>query len=244
MDIFESWIVKRMISYRGLHNDLLPENSLGAIKNAMQNGYAVAVDVRALDDGTVVAFHDEKLGRLTGLDGYLSSLKQSDLSATKLLGSDECIPTLQQVLQTVDGAIPLLINVMQKGTVGTLEKNLVAILNQYRGEFAVQSTNPYSLEYFKITAPHFFRGQVAGSMKNDKSLGYFKRMALMRMRLNKHVSCPHFISYDLHDLPSPYVSKYRKRLPILGWMVRSYEDYSHCKKFCDNVIFEKYIPEL
>ena len=61
MDLFNSWLVETPIAHRGLFDKTHPENSLGAFEMAIQNGYAIELDVQLLSDGTVVVFHDEIL---------------------------------------------------------------------------------------------------------------------------------------------------------------------------------------
>ena len=63
------------------------------------------------------------------------------------------------------------------------------------------------------------------------------------MKLNKRVSEPHFINYEASALPNKYVKKY-KDLPLLAWVVRSKEEYLKVVKFCDNIVFENFDPEI
>ncbi len=62
------------------------------------------------------------------------------------------------------------------------------------------------------------------------------------MKYNKF-SEPQFINYDAKHLPSRYVNKY-KDLPLLAFVIRSKEDYIKVVKYCDNVVFENFEPEL
>lgn len=242
MNIFESWLVTKPIAHRGLHDENCPELSLASFDKAIENNYAIELDVRALADGTIVVFHDETLGRMTGQDGYLANLKYEDIRDLRLGKSNEHIPTLSQALTRINGKTPILIEIKNMGKVGEVEKSVNKILSKYKGEFAVQSFNPYSLEWFKINAPHIRRGQLSSFMKNS-GLSFFKRLALKRMSLNKKISEPNFISYCTTDLPNRYVKRF-KDLPILAWCVRTDEEYARVKKHCDNIIFEKITPNI
>ena len=240
MNIFETWIATKPIAHRGLHNETIPENSIAAFLNAAQNGYAIELDVRGLKDGTVVVFHDETLGRMTGRDGYLSNLNFDDIADIRLNKSKEKIPTLKQVLNAVDGQTPILIEIKNMGKVGELEKEIFKLLKDYKGEVAVESFNPYSLEWFKINAPHIKRGQLSSFMKGS-DMGFFKRLMLKHMKYNKKVSEPNFIAYKCEDLPNKFVKKY-KHLPLIAWVVRTDEELERIKKHCDNFIFETISP--
>lgn len=242
MEIFNSWLVKDYIAHRGLHTKELPENSIGAIINALEAGYPIELDVRQIADGNIVIFHDESLARMTHRDGYTKNLVTSELSSYKLAGTEFTIPTLEEVLQIVDGQVPLLIEIKNEGKVGELESKLWSLLKNYNGEFAIQSFNPYTLEWFKINAPHVWRGQLSSFFKKV-NLSFFKKFVLKRMLLNKKVSCPNFISYDTHFLPNYYVKRYKK-IPLLAWTVNSQSEYMRVVKYCDNIIFEGFEPKI
>lgn len=242
MDIFKSWLVERCITHRGLHNDEFPENSLGAFLNAKNNGFPIELDVHIISDGTIVVFHDETLSRITGKDGYIKNLTKENLKDYNLLGTKYTIPTLEEVFELVNGEVPILIEIKNTGKVGNLENKLLKMLNSYNGEFAIQSFNPYVLEWFKKNAPQILRGQLAGYFKGEK-LSFVKKFALKRMLLNKKVSCPNFISYDARNVPNRFVRRYKK-LPLLVWTVRSQDEYLKVVKHCDNIIFENFEPKI
>ncbi|MBP3431436.1 MAG: glycerophosphodiester phosphodiesterase [Clostridia bacterium] len=241
-DLFKSWLVETPIAHRGYHGKSAPENSMAAFSAAIEKGYAIELDVQLLADDTVVVFHDESLARMTGNDGYIKYLNKTDLKALKLKDTKETIPTLSEVLSFVDGKVPLLIEIKNKYKVGKLEQRVINLLKNYKGEFAVQSFNPYSLAYFKKHAPNILRGQLSGYFKKEK-LGWMKKLLLKKMRFNKKTSEPHFISYEASTLPNRIVKKY-KSLPLLAWCVRSKEEYMSVVKYCDNVIFESFDPEI
>lgn len=242
MEIFNSWLVKDYIAHRGLHTKELPENSLGAFANAIEFGYPIELDVQQIADGNIIVFHDYSLSRMTGRDGYTKNLTIGELSSYFLSKSEFTIPSLEEVLKFVDGQVPLLIEIKNEGKVGELESKLWDLLKNYKGEYAIQSFNPYSLEWFKNNAPHVWRGQLSTFFKKT-NLPFLKRFVLKRMLLNKKVSCPHFISYDSKFLPNFYVKRYKK-LPLIAWCITSQSDYMKIVKYCDNIIFENFEPKI
>lgn len=242
MDIFNSWLVQTPIAHRGLHDKEHPENSLSAFQRAIDGGYPIELDVQMISDGTLVVFHDESLSRLTDNDGYIKFLNKSDLDILTLKDSKEKIPTFDEVLKFVDGRAPLLIEIKNPSKVGELEKKVIEALKDYKGQYAVQSFNPYVLEYFYKHAPNILRGQLAGFMKHEK-LAFFKKYALKRMLLNKKISHPDFISYEAKRVPNRFVRKYKK-IPLLVWTVTSQSEYLKVVKYCDNVIFEGFEPKI
>ena len=240
MDIKKSWLFSRPIAHRGLHGIDAPENSLAAFGKAIEAGFPIEIDVRPIDDGTVVVFHDDKLTRMTDLDGYVCNMTKSDLEKVRLRNSDERIPTFKEVLEFVNGRTPLLIEIKNDSTVGQLERDTLELLSSYKGEYAVQSFNPYSMEFFKKNAPQIPRGQLS-CFFDKKDLGFFKRFVLKRLKMNK-VSSPDFISYNHANLPNKYVTK--TKLPTLAWTVRSNAEMEKCLPYCDNIIFENFIPVI
>ena len=235
----DHWLLSRPIAHRGLHNEEIPENSIASFSLAIEAGYPIETDVRIIDDGTVVVFHDDKLARMTGKDGYCSNLTKNDLDEIRLGKSDEKIPSFEAFLQFVNGRVPLLIEIKNDNKVGILENKVLQLLRSYNGEFAVQSFNPYSLEHFKQNEPGILRGQLS-CVFDKKDVGFIRRWLLSRLKLNK-VSCPDFISYGFWGLPNKYVSK--TELPVLAWTIRSQTDSDKVADYCDNIIFEGFVPK-
>lgn len=237
MNIFDSWIAKTPIAHRGLHDKNTPELSLESFKKAIDAGYAIEIDVRSLADGTIVCFHDETLGRMTGHDGFIANCNFADIADLKLLKTNEHIPTLKEALKFIDGKAPVLIDIKNMCKID-FEKNIWKELKNYKGEYAVQSFNPKSLEWFKLNAPQVKRGQIASFLKTE-NIPYWERYALKRMMYNKKVSEPNFINYALSDMPNRFVKKYKKQgLPILTFCVKTEEDLAKARKVADNFVFE------
>lgn len=96
------------------------------------------------------------------------------------------------------------------------------------------------MSFSKITRLKFSAGQLSCFFEKHE-LGFIKRVALKRLKLNK-VSAPDFISYAGKDLPNKYVTK--TKLPVLAWTVRSNADMEKFLPYCDNIIFENFIPVM
>lgn len=241
MDTKIDWLMNMQIAHRGYHSPTTaPENSMKAFQNAMDQGFAIELDVHLLKDGNIAVFHDDNLERMTGYPKDIEECTYEEIKALKLLGTAETIPLFSELLSVVDGRVPLMIELKNKGTVGILEKAVYELLKTYSGEFVVQSFNPYSMGWFHKNAPEIIRGQLSGSYKDEK-MGFYKKFLLRNMLLNK-VSKPHFINYELAYL-SCYAVKRKRNIPILGWTARSKVDYQKAKQQCDNVVFEGFNPK-
>lgn len=69
-----------------------------AFAAAVDLGYRhLETDVQATADGVLVAFHDERLDRITDRQGSISALPFAEVRAARI-GADETIPTLDEVL--------------------------------------------------------------------------------------------------------------------------------------------------
>jgi glycerophosphoryl diester phosphodiesterase len=75
-----------------------PENSWKAFEHAVGLGYAyLETDVHATADGTVIAFHDKTLDRVTDGTGTIAQLTAAQV-ATARIGGREPIPLLAELL--------------------------------------------------------------------------------------------------------------------------------------------------
>lgn len=239
MKIQDSWLTSTPIAHRGLHNKEIPENSLAAFSCAVEKKYPIELDVRLLDDGTVIVFHDNKLARMTGKDGYIDNLTAEKLAELRLGKTEHTVPTFEKVLETVNGAVPILIEFKTKIKTFALENSVIQMLKGYNGETAVESFDPYSMEYFSIHAPNIMRGQLAHKFMRYRDVGLIQGLRLSKLKLN-YVSKPDFIAYNAYDLPYKPVSKCN--LPVIAWTVTSQAQAKKLQPYVDNFIFEGFTP--
>ena len=243
-NIFESWLVTTPIAHRGVYDNVtIAENSATAFSKAIEMGYPIELDVRLLSDDTIVVFHDEKLARMTGGDGYIDNLTYAQIQHLHLLNTQDTIPTLKQVLELVDGKVPLLIEIKDSFKLKAFAKAVYNILSEYKGEYAVQSFNPYMLEWFKNCAPEVPRGLLSGSFKGER-LSFAQKYVLRRLK-SVRMCQPHFINYDINYLPNRFVKRKDTRcLPLLAYTIKSEKQYLKALKHCDNIIFDGFIPTI
>jgi glycerophosphoryl diester phosphodiesterase len=237
------WIAERPIAHRGLHDASLgvPENSAKAFAAAAEEGYPIELDVHWIKDGNVAVFHDFSLDRMTGRPGSILNETASSLRALRLAGTDQPIPLLGEVLELVGGAVPVVIEIKNRGRVGGLEKAVRDIIAGYIGQIAVVSFNPFSLGWFRRNAPEIPRGQSAGDARGVK-LAVFQKFLQRNLLLNA-VSRPHFINNDLRCLPYWAVTRLRsKGLTVVTWTVRSEADAAKARAVADNFMFERIRP--
>lgn len=235
----DHWLYTRPIAHRGLHDENAPENSLEAFGRAVEAGYAIELDVHATKDEQIVVCHDANLSRMYGVDVNIAEHTYAELRGYTIKGTKERLPLLAEVLRIAD--VPLLIEVKSEKKVGRLEQALYAQLRNYKGEFALQSFNPYTLRWYAKNKPEWLRGQLSCSFQ-DSDLNGLKKTLLKNLHLN-FMAKPDFISYAINDLPCPAVQKARESgKAVLGWTVTSQEAADQKKEYLDNIIFENFIP--
>lgn len=235
------WITARPIAHRGLHQGkTVPENSLLAFEAAIAQGYPIEMDLHLLADGELAVFHDKTLDRLTGQPGTIGEQTLITLKQYRLYDTDQIIPSLVEALDFIQGRVPVLIEIKNEGRVGALEQALLNRLTTYQGDFAVQSFNPLSLQWFKRHAPHIRRGQLSSAIGWEPAP---RHLALAHSNLLFNwASQPHFIAYDLRSLPklSTTVAKCAFRIPIITWTVRNPSDQAKAQHCADNYIFDAF----
>ena len=100
-------------AHRGLHNMKkgIPENSMKAFQAAVDAGDGIELDVHLTKDNQIVVFHDDTFERVCGKKGTVEETTYTEMKKYFLSGTKERIPLLKDVLKTVDGKVPLLIEV-------------------------------------------------------------------------------------------------------------------------------------
>ena len=241
-----AWLEGPLIVHRGIHDDqLLPENSIAAFAAAIANGNPIELDVSLTRDGQVVVFHDKKLKRVFGADTWLQDITYAELSQYTLASTAETVPPFSEVLAFVDGLVPLLIEIKNEGEVGILESMVYDQLRTYKGEYAIQAFNPYSVKWFRDHAPEVLRGQLAGSFivtdyeveyQGTTRLPWYKSLLLSNLLMN-FASQPNFIAYETENVDSNTLKGLRKLdVPVLGWTIDDQAEYDSVKPYFDNFI--------
>lgn len=221
-----SWLAKP-VAHRGFFNlSDAPENSMKAFDYALKAGLAVEMDVQQTKDGAVIVFHDETLNRMTGVKGDVAHWTLKDLQSLYLNQTDQTIPTLKEVLDLVQGRIPLHIEIKQEGVVGDLENAVLAVLENYAGPYCILSFNVKSLMYVKKHNP-----QIPRVLNVSKILSF---ETLRGMLWAKPVSLN---AGDWYASLSQ-INFFKKFIPIGIYTLKSQEAYSHFEGVAAPLIFE------
>lgn len=233
-------------AHRGLYDNEhgIPENSMAAFRRAVDKGYGIELDVHLTADNQLVVFHDDTLTRMCGMNKKISSFLYSDLMQLRLLGTEEGIPLFKDVLELIDGKVPLIIELKVDGSNQNLLCPLVwQLLSRYKGDYCIESFHPFVLQWFKRHEPQVVRGQL--------SCNFFKEnphcdivLFLMSNLMTNFFTHPDFIAYKYLDLDNLAVIYNRKLFHIMTvvWTIPGKPTYDRFKNKVDAMIFEGFEP--
>ncbi len=92
------------------------QNTVASIKKAMEIGVdMIEIDVFIIKSGEVVVFHDEELDSLTNATGKIEDYTLEELKKVVVIGNHH-IPTLEEIIETIDKKVPLNIELKGKNT--------------------------------------------------------------------------------------------------------------------------------
>lgn len=209
-------------AHRGLHGGGVPENSLAAFRRACEAGYGIELDVQLSRDGEVMVYHDYVLGRMTPCQQKLCEMDAADLAALPLGGTHETIPTFAQVLELVDGRVPLLVELKGETFNTALCEKVAALLRDYQGSYCIESFNPLLLKEIRKCLPDAYCGLLYTNVVRDKQKATPIHVALTGMAFN-FLCKPNFIAYnqvDRRSLPVRLTTGFYKA-PRFVWTVRT-----------------------
>ena len=129
-----------MIAHRGLFNNNsdAPENSLAAFRNALEHGFGMELDVQLTKDGKLVVFHDFDLKRMCGVHKKLTELTYAELEQYSLKNSTEKIPLFSDVLELVNGKVPLVVEIKVDFDYKATTEAAAAMLSEYKGVYCME----------------------------------------------------------------------------------------------------------
>lgn len=222
-------------AHRGLWSPNGPvENSLTAFRAAAEAGFGIELDVRPDRDGVPIVFHDPLLDRLTGETGLVAAREAAGLLQIGLTGSDDTIPSLDDVLEIWPDDLPLLCELKIDGETDAAQfaQTVGARLLDHRGLVAAMS---FSEAAFAALPKSMMRGQLIApaSMMGEQAVANLVERS--RLAGANYLAC--------HVSDVKLLSKLRTGArPLAVWTVTDRETHDRVLKQADAVIFEHYDP--
>ena len=235
-------------AHRGWHDKpAIPENSMAAFRRAVENGFGAELDVHLLADGGLAVFHDAKLIRTTGREGFIEDLTLADLPDYKLEGTEETIPTFRQVLDLFEQKAPLIIELKaERGNAAALCAAVCKELDNYTGVYCLESFDPRCILWLHKNRPDLIRGQLAQNfMKEPSGMGRPIDLVLTYL-LDNALTRPDFVAYKFEDRCSIGNRLCRKLWKVAGasWTIRSKADLDAAEAEGLLPIFECFDPRV
>lgn len=243
----ERRVAPALYAHRGYHDKpAIPENSLPAFRRAIERKWGAELDVHILKDGTLAVFHDSELERCTGEKGILEDLDFESMRRLHLEGTQEPIPTFDEVLDLFEhSGSPLIIELKTyRHNHKALTEAVCRRLDRYTGTFCLESFDPFAVLELKKLRPAFIRGQLARNFRADPwGMGKLLAAHMTDLRFNC-LTKPDFVAYQFADRDVPALQKaLKKGMQEVNWTIRCKEDLEAVLRNGALAIFEKFDPD-
>jgi glycerophosphoryl diester phosphodiesterase len=243
------WLTRRPIAHRGYHDVAAGriENTLASAEAAIRHNFSIECDLQRTSDDRVVVFHDDTLDRLTNMAGPVERKPLAELRAASFRDGSAKIPTFEELLDLVDGRVPLVIE-LKSSFAGDrrLEAAAAAILAEYTGPAVVMSFDPASMSAMRHLAPALPRGMLGDRFRaaDWPALTVAQRWTYASFAMAPLV-LPSFVSYDVNALPAspPLALRHFFRLPLIAWTVRTSREREIARTWADQITFEGFDPD-
>jgi glycerophosphoryl diester phosphodiesterase len=238
----------RPIAHRGLHDlkNNIVENTESAFAAAIAANYAIECDIQLSADGEAMVFHDETLDRVTQFQGKMRSKTVAELRRVKYRHTADCMQTLGELLDQVDGKVPLIVEIKSRWESDpALTERAMQVCKTYAGQIALMSFDPQIVSLLAHVAPSCIRGIVADRVHDPYYDGH-SISSRVEMRSLSHLpqSRPHFISFDCNGLPFAPIQYLRAEgMPVITWTITTKEQASRARRYSDQITFENFRPE-
>lgn len=241
--------LKKPLAHRALHDAShgIYENCRSAIIAAINNDYAIEIDLQLSSDGRAVVFHDDTLDRLTNKSGNVADYSAAQLAQITVGTGSDVIETLEEILQLINGQVPVLIELKDQSrrlsqTDGRLEQATYEALSTYQGPAAVMSFNPHMIAIMAQLTPDLPLGLTTGSFQ-DPNWGIDEmRIAHLSEIADYDPKRYSFVSHFALELTVPRIQALKDQgAAIFTWTIRSPEAEAIARQTVDNITFEGYL---
>jgi glycerophosphoryl diester phosphodiesterase len=238
----------RLYAHRGLYNNNsdAPENSIKAFGLAVEQKYGIELDVQLTKDKVPVVLHDSDLLRACGVNRKVCDMTYEELGQYRLFGSQEKIPTIQEVLACVEGKVPLIIELKIPLMPNALCEIVSGILKEYHGRYCIESFNPLGLLWYRRNCPNIVRGQLSTDFVREKAPANRVECIIMKNLVFNFITKPDFIAYDHVYRSGLSFTLCRKlyRAKTAAWTIQSQDEFEQNRKYFNFYIFDSFIPKV
>ena len=236
-----------LIAHRGLfdNDSQAPENSMAAFRRAVNAGFGIELDVQMTADGKLIVFHDMNMKRMMGIDGRVTEYTYEELLEFPLARSGERIPLFSDVLEMVNGQVPLVIEIKVGLRYKATTVAAAQMLQSYRGIYCMECFNPLALVWYRKHFPKVLRGQLSMDFfQSEDKMPQIVRFFLTNLLLNFWAK-PDFISYNHKDRQIRGFRMCRKLFGVktAAWTIKSEAELQTARETFDMFIFDSFLPK-
>jgi len=201
---------------------------MAAFRAALAARAGIECDIRMVGDTIAIVFHDSNLRRLCGADRETLSLCSQETLNYRLLGTNEHIPCLYDVLQLVGGQVPLLLEIKSDKRVWKrLCQSVADCLESCQERIGVMSFDPRVGRWFALNFPTVRRGIVVGTKESR-----------VRRWAKLYISRAQFAAVETPLLGTRWAQRLRRRMPLYCWTVRTVAERAQAAVQADSLIWE------
>ena len=244
-------------------NGHIVENTIDSIKACIDKNIPFEIDIVNTQDNIPIIYHDftitldKDVFRISELT--YDELKRFTINMPK-------ISTLKECLKINSGKVPMVLDFKETSLFGLNEyrKNIIDLLKNYDGEYAIQSFNPFFVYTMGKKLPKALRGQLVCrgktlidtlKVKHPKlssntyeklmsTICYIARADYIGMEISKskkwNTKIEKFISNATDEVQNTvieFTSRVTKK-PVIGWTLTDLAELKIAPNVFDNYIFE------
>lgn len=249
----------------GKYNNInIPDNSFESIKLSIENNVPFEIDIIKTKDDIPIVHHNFTIS-IENQDVAIGELTLDTLKRYMEKGIINFV-TLEECIAMNNGQVPMILDFKETSffRMTKYRKNLVSLLKDYRGEYAIQSFNPFFVFTMGKKLPNAVRGQLicrgktiidTFKMRNPKTIAslYEKLMSIIcwfsnsdyigleiskSKKWNNKIEQFFFNTTDeVQNTVVEIASKITKR-PVIGWTLTDLSELEFSPDVYDNYIFE------
>lgn len=238
-------------AHRGLFDNEgdAPENSMEAFRRAADAGYGMEMDVQITKDGVPVVFHDFTLKRMCGKEGKVCDYTWQELKEMKLGKSRETIPLFAEVLKTVGGRVPLIVEIKVEWMDLRICPAADGLLRGYQGLYCIESFNPLVLLWYRKNHKEVVRGQLSDGFVKESSFRESWHLMIQNFLLQNllfnWLTKPDFVAYNhkYARIPARRICRSLYKNMAAAWTIKSQEELEKARGQFDLFIFDSFVPQ-
>jgi glycerophosphoryl diester phosphodiesterase len=208
-------------AHRGA-SGLAPENTLASLRKAMEIGADFAeIDVHLSKDEEFVLLHDDTLNRTTNGKGFVgdypvSVLKKLDAGSWfSPFYKNESIPTLSEVIHTVQGRMKLNIEMKDDSMKTSTMKKFIKLVYDFNfsDQCIITSFNQKTIEHIHSFAPYLKIGLILNQQPSDRHFNNIFQLLAINYR---------FVNSDVMQ------QAVKTQKEIHAWTVNELDEMNRC----------------